>query len=155
MPFFINKDLIMIERAIEFIMSTRKLFLVETKRYNDFTYIGYCHIQAKGRTVKKNRITKKESLEILTQDVIDINKRLNRILKVELTDNQKIALISLVYDIGIRALLADELLSEINKGNIVNVSNKFRRYGSFKKKPISSLIKARRAEIDLINTIVS
>lgn len=142
----------MIDEAVEFIKRTRKLFLSETKRYNDYNYIGYSRILSVGKKVDKNKITKKESIELLKKDVISINKRLNKVIKVDITDNQRIALISLVYDIGIRALLADPLLVEVNKGNILQSISMFRRYGYYKKKAIYSLIKARREEIKLINS---
>lgn len=142
----------MIEEAVNFIKRTRKLFLSETKRYNDYNYIGYSRILSIGKKVDKSKITKKESIELLKKDVISINKRLNKIIKVDITDNQRIALISLVYDIGIRALLADPLLIEVNKGNILQSISMFRRYGYYKKKAIYSLIKARREEIKLINS---
>lgn len=140
----------MIEEAVDFIKTTRKLFLYKTKRYNGYTYIGYCHLLSVGNSVDKNKITKKEAAELLVKDVKKINKQLDNVLKVDITNNQRIALISIIYDIGITAFRSDEILININKGLIISSSLKFRRYGYHKKKLIYSLMKARKAEIELI-----
>ena len=71
--------------------------------------------------------------------------------KIELSINQKIALCSLIYDIGIKAFITGALYESLKEKDYISVWNMFRIYNKYKKKPIYQLIKNRKAEMELFS----
>ncbi len=139
------------DNAIKLIIKTRSLYLEKTKLWNNQTYIGYSHLNSIGASFNDHSITKKEALILLKKDVIKITKQLKKHLRVELNHNQFDALISLVYDIGIKRFITDEMFMLINKNDFIAASLHFNKFNKYLKKPIYKLIKARKEEQKLWN----
>lgn len=76
--------------------------------------VGYGHVILK--TENYTQITKAEAIELLLKDLEKFNTAMNNCLKVELNDNQKSAILSLIFNIGITAFKNSTLLGIINIG---------------------------------------
>lgn len=140
------------ENSIRLIKKTRKLYLEKTKLWNNHYYLGYSHLCLVQDSFKDvTTITKKESCTLLEKDIKKIEKNLNKYLTVSLNQNQFDSLISLVYDIGIKRLITDEMFVLINKNKFIEASLCFSKFNKYMKKPIYRLIKTRKEEQKLWN----
>lgn len=140
------------EQAKQLIISTRPLYEEKVKLWNGDEYIGYSHrIGINDNLRKVDKLSKKESITLLNKDIKKISSQLNKHLTVDLTQNQFDALVSLIYDIGIKALITDELFILLNKNKLIEAASHFRKFNKYMKKPIYQLIKNRKEEIKLFN----
>lgn len=140
------------ENAVDLILSSRPYYKTITKSWNGHFYIGYYHLLGVSNTYKSDTISKKEAVTLLLKDLERISKQLNKHITVVINQNQFDALVSLVYDIGIKAFISDELLELINKEKLTEASGHFRRFNKYMKKPVYQLIKSRKLEIELFNS---
>ena len=139
--------------AIDVIKKSRKLLTVASSLWNDRKYIGYSHlVQVSDGLSDIEKITKKEATELLEKDLTRIAKQLSKLIKNQLTQNQFDALVCLVYDIGIKSFISSGMLDLVNKGELLEVSLKFRQWTRYKKTPIYQLIKSRKMEMSLFDT---
>ena len=140
------------EQAKDLIIATRPLYMEKVKLWNGDDYLGYCHrISVSDQLRKIDKLSKKESISLLEKDIKRISSQLNKHLVTNVTQNQFDALVSLVYDIGIKALVTDELFILLNKNKLIEVASQFRKFNKYMKKPIYQLIKNRKEEIKLFN----
>lgn len=139
----------------KFIIQTRPLYLTKTKLYNGHFYIGYSHRICLGDSLYNvNEISKSDAEYLLDRDIKKISRQFNKYIKedkIELSINQKIALCSLIYDIGIKAFITGALYESLKEKDYISVWNMFRIYNKYKKKPIYQLIKNRKAEMELFS----
>lgn len=139
--------------ALNLIMKSRPLYLQKNKLWNGRQTIGYCHIIKVGDKLKEiDKISRKESKELLEKSLIKISKQLNKVIEIDINQNQFDALVSLVYDVGIRTVIASGMIDQLNKGKILETSVMFRKWSRYKKRPIYQLIKARQMEMKLFDT---
>jgi lysozyme len=76
--------------------------------------VGYGHT---GRGIRLgSRITEEEAERLLSSDLAWIEEAVSERVRVELSDNEFSALVSLVFDIGIRRFSESALLKMLNKG---------------------------------------
>lgn len=142
------------ENVVTLIRKTRPLLLIKKKVWNNRYALGYSHIILTGDINNKlESISKKESLKLLRSDLEKISKKLNTVLKVDLTQNQFDALISLVYDIGFKTFLASGLIEMLNRQEFLKVGLLFTRYSRYKKKVVYILDKARKEDVKLYNKV--
>ncbi len=73
----------------------------------------------------KNGITREQAMIIKRQDMIPVEKTINKVVKVELTQNEYDALVSLVFNIGIGAFETSTLLRYLNTGNKKSAAEQF------------------------------
>jgi lysozyme len=140
------------EQAKKLIINTRPLYMEKVKLWNGDDYLGYCHrVSVSDKLRKIDKLSKKESISLLEKDIKKISSQLNKHLVTNVTQNQFDALVSLVYDIGIKALITDELFILLNKNKLTEVASQFRKFNKYMKKPIYQLIKNRKEEIKLFN----
>ena len=140
------------DKTIEFIISSRPYYKYPTKLWNNHYYIGYSHLIKIG-SKSLTQLTKQEARELLIKDIKLITKHINILIKTKLNQNQFDALVSLIYDIGIKAFVSSVLFENINKGNIEHTSLHFRSWSRYKKQTIYRLVKTRKLEIELFNSI--
>ena len=137
------------------IIKTRPLYLTKTKLYNGHFYIGYCDRIGLGDSLYNvDKISKSDAEYILDKDIKKISKQFNKYIKedkIELSINQKVALSSLIYDIGIKAFVTGALYESLKIKDYISVWNMFRIYNKYRKKPVYQLIKNRKAEMELFN----
>lgn len=132
--------------SLKIIKNTRELFLNKTILWNNREYIGYSHLYTIRDSFKKEDISVKESLLLLKKDVTLIEKQLNKHIPVNLNQNQFDALISLVYDIGIKRFITDEMFVLICNNKYIEASLCFNKFNKYMKKPVYRLIKTRKEE---------
>lgn len=111
--------------------------------------IGYGHTRgvADGQT-----ITKEEALALLMSDLSTLQKALASVIHVDVTEGQFVALLSLVYNIGMGNFRTSTLLRELNKENFVNAGNEFARWIYVKRQPNEGLMRRRAKEREVFDS---
>jgi lysozyme len=109
--------------------------------------IGYGHTA----DVKEgDTITKAAARKLMIAHIKRDNLAIDRYVKVKLTDNQRIALLSFVYNLGEGNLKSSTLLKELNKGKFDRVPHELNKWvkDTSKGKPVTlkGLVKRRAAE---------
>lgn len=141
------------QSAIDLIKKSRKLLTVASPLWNGYLYIGYGHrLRLNDGVDIEDKLSKKKATELLEKDLKLVSKQILKYLTRQLTQNQFDALVSLVYDIGIKSLVSSGTMDLINTGEFIEASQKFRQWNRYKKTPIYQLIKSRKMEIELFNT---
>lgn len=100
----------------------------------------------------KGTITETEALTQLRADIVNCRACVEKAVTVKLTESQKAALISFVYNVGGTNFRKSTLLKELNAGNYAEVPNQLRRWKYAGGKVVQGLINRREAEIRLWNT---
>ena len=109
--------------------------------------IGYGHTSAAGEpTVKPGmKITKAEADAIFKRDIQKYVNDVNRLVNVELTQNQFDALVSFQYNTG--SLATSTLLKRVNAGQFDKVPAEFMKWVNDNGRMVPGLINRRRAEV--------
>lgn len=110
--------------------------------------IGYGHVLAPGEKYVCG-LSEQKAEYLLKQDLDLMEKALNRLVKVPLAAHQKEALLSFIFNVGIRAFQKSTLLKELNEGNYDQVPKQLQRWIYVNGKPCNGLIRRRKAEADL------
>ncbi len=138
-------------QGIELIKSFEGLKLKAYKDIKGVLTIGYGHT---GKDVfDGQKITLEEADEFLQSDIENIKKQLNKLIKVDLNNNQYSALICLVYNIGIGNFSKSTLLKLINQGDFDKVDIEFLKWCKItkdnKKVKVKGLENRRIKELEL------
>lgn len=109
--------------------------------------IGYGHTSG----VKEGqKITKTQAEEYLKKDLVKYEKSVNKLVIVDLNQNQFDALISFTYNVGMGNLGKSTLLKKLNDNNYIGASTEFLKWNKAvvngKKKELKGLTKRRKAE---------
>ncbi len=110
--------------------------------------IGYGHVLAPDEEYVCG-LSEQKAENILKQDLDVIDRALNRLVKVPLAAHQKEALLSFIFNVGIRAFQKSTLLKELNDGNYDQVPKQIQRWIYVNGKPCNGLIRRRKIEADL------
>lgn len=115
--------------------------------------IGYGHTTAAGHpTVKPGmKITRQEADDILRRDVSRFEERVNRLVKVPLTQSQFDALVSFDFNTG--KLHSSTLLKRLNAGKYDEVPAQMMRWTKGGGKELKGLVNRRRDEAALWRSI--
>lgn len=125
--------------------------------YNDpskFATIGYGHLIAK-RPVNEDDIdewgclSKEEGLKLFMDDLRSRVNTVNKLVKVNLTQNQFDALVSFVFNAGEGNFQRSTLLKRINSGQLETVPDELNKFVYSNKKRLPGLVKRRVEEGDL------
>lgn len=112
--------------------------------------IGYGHTSDGFMRVAKGlRITQAQAEAALRHDAGEAAVAINNLVKVPLTDNQRGALISFVFNVGIGAFGKSTLLKELNKQNYNAVPGELARWNKNDGMAMQGLINRRSAEAGL------
>ena len=96
---------------------------------NDVWTIGYGHTGlVDGKPITKGMVITKEKAEELYRNDFKAHSTPLKKVKVSLTGNQKIALVSLIYNIGAGAFENSTLLKKLNRGDYKGAVNEFDKY---------------------------
>lgn len=99
---------------------------------------------------KYEPITKKRAREMKLEDLDKFANSVSRMLKVQVTDNQFGALVSLCFNIGPGNLQASTLIRKLNRGDsIVEVADEFLKWNKASGKILNGLTRRRKAEREL------
>ena len=101
------------------------------------------------KNYKSSSMSCKTAEKILIQKISEIKKFLDDEIQIKLSREQKAALISLVYNIGIPQFSRSALLKSIKSGNFKSAENQFMQWSYIKKKHSRGLAKRRQMEREL------
>ena len=139
--------------GIELIKSFEGLFL---KPYLDsvgIATVGYGTIQYENGTkvsMNDKPITQERALELLQHEVEEKARNVERMVKVQLNDNEFAALVSFAYNVGWQALEKSTLLKLLNAGtDRVTVADQLLRWNKAGGKELAGLTRRRQAERSL------
>ena len=109
--------------------------------------IGYGHT---GPEVYEGQtITKDEAEAILNNDLKKFEDGVDKLVTVHLTDNQKAALVSFAFNVGLGNLKNSTLLKMLNQGRYSDAAMQFLRWDKAGGKPLKGLSRRRAAEREL------
>ena len=108
--------------------------------------IGYGHIKgvSEGMT-----ITQEQAEEMLRDEMAEYEGYVNRLVTVELNQNQFDAMVSWVYNLGGGNLASSTLLKVLNAGDYDGVPAQMMRWNKAGGKVLEGLTRRRQAEADL------
>ena len=107
-----------------------------------------------GTPVKIGDQISKERAETLLKHVVDnFSVAVEVDIKIEVTQNQFDALVSLAYNIGLGAFKNSTLLRQLNRGNFVGASQEFLRWDKSNGKPLPGLTRRREREKLLFDSL--
>jgi lysozyme len=111
--------------------------------------IGYGHTSAAGEPVVREgmRITRAEAETILRRDMSMFEARVNRLVKVPLTQSQFDALVSFDFNTG--KLHSSTLLKRLNAGKYAEVPRHLMRWTKGGGRELAGLVRRRRDEAEL------
>jgi lysozyme len=111
--------------------------------------IGYGHTSAAGKpdVVRGMRISEREAEDILRRDLSRFEARVNRLVKVPLTQGQFDALVSFDFNTG--ALHSSSLLKKLNAGEHSRVPAQLMRWTKGGGRELPGLVRRRRDEAEL------
>lgn len=93
--------------------------------------------------------TREECRDLLAEDLYKSWTAVERRAKVPLTDGQRAAFASFVYNVGEGAFAGSTLLRKLNAGDYVGACNELRRWVYAKGIKLPGLVKRREAEREL------
>ncbi len=116
--------------------------------------IGYGLSKVDGRKVRLgDRISVAKADAVLSQQVLNLQKQIESMVKVELNSNQLSALTSFAFNVGIYGLESSTLLKKLNAGDYSGAANEFPRWNKAhvrgQKVPLAGLTRRREAEKQL------
>jgi lysozyme len=88
----------------------------------------------------------------LKEDMAWAEENVNKLVKVELTQNQFDALCDFVYNVGAGAFATSTLLKKLNAGDYAGAANEFSRWVYAKGKVLPGLVKRRKAQMELFRS---
>lgn len=99
-------------------------------------------------TLRDKPITENEALDLFSKTLKQYENAVDREVKVPLTDNQRIALVSFTYNVGVGALKSSTLLKKLNNKDY-NLGMEFAKWNKVNSVESKGLTRRRKAEWDL------
>lgn len=131
-------------RGREFVKTNEGLKLKAYKDNGDIWTIGYGHT---GVDVKPGMvIDEEEALLILESDLTKAVLKVNKLVKVPLSQSQFDALVDFVFNIGGAAFSHSTLLRKLNAGDYLGAAEQFDRWVYDNKKVVVGLVNRRERE---------
>lgn len=91
--------------------------------------IGYGLSNVSGKSVQiGDRISVEQANAALNDQMQEIQRELNKAIKVELSDRQFSALVSLAFNVGVKQIQDSTLVKKINLGDCAGAANEFLRW---------------------------
>lgn len=106
--------------------------------------IGYGHLVKPGESF--TTITEAEAEQLLKADISYAEDAVNRLVKVDLDQNQYDALVSFVYNVGAGAFADSTLLKRLNYGDYQGAANELDRWNKAGGRVIDGLVSRRYHE---------
>jgi lysozyme len=133
-------------------VSTATILLRQAEGYRAQRYwdvsrysIGYGSIAKPG----EKSITRTEATARLVRTVVALDRQVGRLVKVQLSENQRAALVVFAYNTGLGGLSKSTLLRKINAGKFSEVPSEFRKWKISNGKVSKGLVQRREKEIEL------
>lgn len=124
---------------------------LRTKAYRDgggVWTIGYGHTAAAGAPIPRAgmEITAQDAMDILARDLGQYERGVSAALKRSPTQNQFDAMVSLCFNIGIKAFTGSSIVRYFNEGNTKKAAERFLAWNQDNGKVIPGLTRRREAE---------
>ncbi|MBD2111333.1 MULTISPECIES: lysozyme [Cyanophyceae] len=97
-------------------------------------------------------ISQAQAKTLLDQDLKPIRQKIDDLVTVELTNNQRDALASFVYNIGLQAFEESTLLKKLHAGEYDAVPTELMKFTKAGGEEFPGLVNRRKAEVELWNT---
>ena len=91
--------------------------------------------------------------ELLQRDLVDHARGVDALVKVRLTDDQRNALVSFAFNLGLHALAGSTLLRLLNLRDYAGAAKEFKRWSHIGQREDAGLLRRRIAERDLFLSI--
>lgn len=141
------------EKLFDFIKRMEGLELTVYKDSIGLPTVGIGHLIKPSDNLKVgDRITQEEAMRLFKEDAATAVSAVERLVKVLLTENQKIALVSFVFNLGANALAKSTLLKYLNSGQIPEAADQFAKWVYAGGRKLQGLINRRNAEKQLFLT---
>lgn len=149
---FVNLPLTYAIDAVEFVKklegSNKKNGYHVPYRCSAHTYtIGYG--ETSPAIVAKGKLTEAEATKLVVDRVKDIRLFLAKRVTADISENQRVVLISLVYNIGKTKFLKSGILRAVNQGDQLKVANEIKRWKYTRKQQLTGLRNRRAIEVKL------
>ena len=108
--------------------------------------VGYGHTSGVWQGM---RVSEKDADVFLRVDVQRIEREVDELVKVPLSQGQYDALISFTFNVGVGALQKSTLLRLLNEGNYAAVPEQMKRWTKAGGKDLPGLVRRREAEAEL------
>lgn len=115
----------MLEQLAKFLEEVEGFSATIYKDSGGVDTIGIGTLWKKGMPTK---VTKEEARAMCINDAKSRLAALEKLCKVQINDNQRIALVSFMYNLGISALQKSTLLKKLNAGNYLGAAEEFLRW---------------------------
>lgn len=126
---------------------------------NDVWTIGYGHTgKVDGKPITKGMTITKEKAEELYRKDFEVHTAGLKAVQIPLTNNQKIALASFMYNLGPNILEGSNLIKKLNAGNIKGAADELEKYNKQRNKKtgkyevLRGLVNRRKREKELFLT---
>lgn len=119
-------------------------------RYGDATglpTIGYGHLIKP--TENYQEISEEEALELLHSDLQIAGNAVERLIRVQLDDNEFCSLVDFVFNLGSGVLQASTLRAKLNRGDYKGAAGQFQRWCYAGANKLPGLIRRREIEAEL------
>lgn len=113
-----------------------------TIRYEDGTKV----------TMKDSPITIERAEVLLQHHLEDFESGVEKLVKIEINDNQFAALVSFAYNLGLGNLKSSTLLKKVNAKDFPAAATNFMKWINVNGKPVQGLINRRTKEKELFET---
>jgi GH24 family phage-related lysozyme (muramidase) len=135
--------------------------LMPTKDFDGVTTIGSGHVltDEELKTGKliigdesvdyRSGITQEQARKLLDQDLTPIRHEIDKLVKVPLNVNQREALASFVFNVGVHHFERSELLKKLNAGQYNEVPSELLKEVTFGGRTYPGLVKRRQSEAEL------
>jgi len=108
------------------------------------------YISIRGRNVDFNMgLTNQETMDLLDQDLEPVRQAVDDMVKVPINRNQRDALTSFAYNVGIGILKDSNLLRELNSQNYDAVPDELMKWCKVGETELPGLLARRREEAEL------
>jgi lysozyme len=94
-------------------------------------------------------ITREQAEQLLLGDVSKAVATVNRVVTVDLTQDEFDALVDFTFNLGCSAFESSTLLKDLNKGDIAGAAAQFERFDHAGGKVVAGLLRRRTAEASL------
>lgn len=110
--------------------------------------IGYGHLILPNEGFPE-KLTRPAAELLLKSDLQTVEQAVNKLVKVQLTQNQFDALVSFAFNLGSGNLSSSTLLKKLNAGDYKGAADEFPKWNKAAGKVLSGLTKRRAAEREL------
>ncbi|SUB82012.1 Phage-related lysozyme (muraminidase) [Pragia fontium] len=122
----------------------------ESKPYRDVVgVLTVCYGHTGSDIIPTKTYAKAECEALLQKDLAIVQRTIDPVIKVKLTDMQRAALYSFTYNVGTGAFQRSTLLKKLNAGDISGACNELRRWIYAGGRPWKGLINRREIEREI------